>query len=527
MKRLYYDISNVELLEEASNDSQFATAKIEVFNTGLSRHNTDCDLETLTRTAFTIYEKPVIFEMDYTMGDFGSHSRFTIPAGFVIPKSESFYKRPDGRTALVVLAKIWKKYSGKFLQVFKDTGSDKKKVSAEIEIYESEVSPNGIMNLKEFAYSAVCVLGDYVTEASPDSSIQMITFAKDEIKEYERIYKKEFSLKYPELDFTVPDEVKVVVKAGLENYAKTRQGGNSVILSLSRFINKNEKVPPEKVKTITKLLSKYRDGENESSYFFALLGGEVGFVWFSNLSKKMAELDNTRKSYFSVNYEQTDRKENEGNMDDEKVKPIDGEKPETPAQEEEMAVAETEEVEEPEEEKMSLSSYIDVNAALEFLEAEGESDVDAAGKILMAVEELKKPEKQDFGVILAGMCSKAFCMKGRMSLMAEEKNVYMAENESLKEYKMGIEKQQKEFAVDATLAELSSRVIIPEDAMTEMKAKSMEFSLDKIDEWKTYCKAKSFDFAPVKTESGGDGIIRSAFVWNIERPKVDNDLWKS
>jgi len=536
LKKLLYEVSSVELLEEASENSQFATAKIEVFNTGISRHNTDCDEETLRRTAFTIYEKPVIFEMDYTMGDFGTHSKFTIPAGFVIPNSESFITRPDGRIALVVLAKIWKKYSGKFLQVFKETGSNKKKVSAEIEIYD-EVQRGEVRDLKEFAYSAVCVLGDYITEASPDSKIEMLSFAKKEETEYKSAYKKEFSLKYPELDFNIPDEVKEESKKGLDIYNKQRRGGDSVTLSIARYILKNSQITPDKLRTIFKKFSKYDgvddwDYESDGYISFLLIGGTSGRTWASDLFSKMSDLDKVRKSYFSKDSDNKDGKEKEGKMEDEKDEKeeevVEQEKPETPATEEEMAVAPPEEQAEKPEEQMSLSGYFDVAAAIEFLEAEGESDPEAAGKISMAVAELKKTEKQDFGVIMAGMYCKGYCMKGRMALMAEEKNVYMAENTSLKEFKMGIESQQKQFAVDSMLNELSEKVVVSDDDMAEMRNKSAEFSLDKIDEWKAYCKAKSFDFAvkPTKDKNKPE-IIRAAFVWGATTPTVKDDLWKS
>ena len=109
-EKLRFDVESVSEIDEQPN-SQFATAKIQAFITGLSRNATTCNLETLKRTASTIYEKPIIFEYDSRFGDFGTHNPSkTVPAGFVVPGSAEFEELSDGRVALSVYAKIWKKF---------------------------------------------------------------------------------------------------------------------------------------------------------------------------------------------------------------------------------------------------------------------------------------------------------------------------------------------------------------------------------------------------------------------------------
>ena len=80
--------------------------------------------------------------------------------------------------------------------------------------------------------------------------------------------------------------------------------------------------------------------------------------------------------------------------------------------------------------------------------------------------------------------------------MKELSKAYMAENEELKKFKASVEDTQKEFAIAQTIRDLSAKVILPEDAKTEMIENAEKYSLANLDEWKTYCKAKSFDFAP-------------------------------
>ena len=64
-KKLYFNVEEAEILDDDPL-SQFATARIVAFSSGVSRHETTCDVETLRKTAHTIYEKPIIFEYNQT-----------------------------------------------------------------------------------------------------------------------------------------------------------------------------------------------------------------------------------------------------------------------------------------------------------------------------------------------------------------------------------------------------------------------------------------------------------------------------
>ena len=131
--RISFAIENAEILE--IDNSHFATAKIEAFSSGWNLHKTNVTVETLQRVSYTIEEKPIVFEMEGA--DFGQHSNITVPAGFVSPGSVHFIDREDGRKTLVVEAKIWKRYSGKFLEVFRNS-KDGKDVSVEIVLIDPD-----------------------------------------------------------------------------------------------------------------------------------------------------------------------------------------------------------------------------------------------------------------------------------------------------------------------------------------------------------------------------------------------------
>jgi len=182
-KNLSFAIENATIVEEIDG-SQFALTKIEAFHSGQSLNDTLCDPEILRKTASTIFEKPIVFEYS-NYSDFGSHTqkgKQTINAGFVVPNQMEFTETEDGRLSLVVFAKVWKKYCGQFLNIFKNSGTNERKVSVEMEVTDSTEDENGLLNLLDFTYTAICVLGEFITPASPGSNIEILTFSKKKMK---------------------------------------------------------------------------------------------------------------------------------------------------------------------------------------------------------------------------------------------------------------------------------------------------------------------------------------------------------
>lgn len=599
-KILKFDILNAEIVEEL-DISQFATVRVDAFSTGKTLHNTTCDFVALKKTASTIYEKPLIFEYDSRFGDFGSHNaKTTIPAGFVVPNSAEFINATDGseRITLRVFVKIWKKYSGKFLKVFSDTHTKSKSVSVELEIINSEEAEDGLLNLLDWKYAAICALGDYVSGASPGANMELLSFAKDESKKYEQAYIAEFASRYDELDFKIPDEVKKNAQEGLDLHKKHGRGGTSVALSNARHITKNEFSQPEKVRSLAKHFTRHADDnlENkEGSKWIAwqLWGGNEGLVWSRKLVESMDKIDRRKLAYFGQEGDEKDmpykkiseinpalagiepkisladankiakqadaiggeygwptaikhfkdthkivdgkwieKSKEEQKMADEELKkpeemavPIpETEKPvtelmaETPPPEKPEEEKKEEEKEKKEEEKeFSFAGFANLIA---YMEEEPEAEEEK-----MAAEELKK-EKAVFATVVSGMYAKMCKMAAKVAQMAEEKVARDAEMSALKEFKANIEAQQKQFAIDETLRELDSRVIILDEARTEMLADAEKYSFAEINIWQNNCKAKSFDFALKTEKSDKSEIKRYAMPFtNLPKPANNGSVW--
>ena len=300
-KHLLFDIESAEVVEE-SESSQFATIKIFAFNTGWNRHDLYCSLETLKNTASSIYDKPVIYSFSKLFRDFDSHTDpdKSLIAGFVVRDSAEFVEVEDGRTSLSVLAKIWKMYAPQFIKLLKESENHEKKVSVEMELKDYVKLENG-EEMLDFEYSAVCVLGDLITEASPGAHLEVLSFAK---KEYEKALHLEFSRMYDEIDFSIPEEVKNNAQKGLDLRKQYNRGGTSIGLATARYLIKSKSATPEKIRHIAKYFPRHiKDNLNDKTsdgwIAWMLFGGNSGRTWSTGIAEKMNEIDEREMAYFS------------------------------------------------------------------------------------------------------------------------------------------------------------------------------------------------------------------------------------
>lgn len=301
-KHLNFEVEDANIIEE-NPDSQFATAKVLAFSSGESRNDTYCSEEVLQSTAPSIYNKPILYNINNIFDDFNSHidPSKSLIAGFVVPDSAEFVRLPDNRLSLSVLIKLWKRYSPKAMEIFKRDGG-KKKVSVEVDLIDSEEQPNGFLNMKNFVYSGICILGDLVTEASPGAQLEMMSFAKEN-EEYKEAVKMEFGC-YDDIDFTVPENVKKNSEKGLALYKEYGRGATSVSLAHARFIAKNGKITADRIKSMKKIFKSEKfkhmtkSPPSDEYITYMLYGGSDGLAWSEEMYAKIDEQDSKQMSYF-------------------------------------------------------------------------------------------------------------------------------------------------------------------------------------------------------------------------------------
>lgn len=168
---------------------------------------------------------------------------------------------------------------------------------------------------------------------------------------------------------------------------------------------------------------------------------------------------------------------------------------------------ETKEEQEDNKEEVNESS----NANVDSVAMEQLNEQAAENNEQLANENLEVQD--DSANIIAGL-------KADMAKMQEDLDVYMAENATLKEFKKNIEDQNKEFAVETTLKEVSES--LPPDELEACRTSAQEFSLENIDAWKNEVKARAFNFSRGIKEK--KPFIVAAFP-NTDTPKKHSGLW--
>lgn len=237
-KILKFDVADAKI-EPSSNDRQFATLHIKTFASGLSKNGTYVSEETLRSTAHTILEKPLIWAYDAKHHDASAHEPSSVPCGFVPSvNSLQFESTEDGRLMLTVSAKIWKYYSGYLMDFFARDNSQKP-VSVEIEVIDAEERPDGILDIKDFNYAAISILGSRVRPAIPGAKAVVVNFAELNEK-YKEAYRKEFQ--ETPADATILKEGDVIVEIEDEK-----------VLEKNTELEDNEELQPEQDKAEVEL----------------------------------------------------------------------------------------------------------------------------------------------------------------------------------------------------------------------------------------------------------------------------------
>lgn len=295
---MLFAIDNVELLKE-NPDSRFSILSLDFFASGNNLHDTYVSEETLKRTAPSIKKCPLVWKYDGLRDDIGTHSSEETPCGFIPEVTEIIEKKlSDGRIMLSVEAYVWKYYSGQILDFFKRDGD--KPISVEIELLDFEEIDNDIVELKDYRFQAITVLGSQVEPAIPLAHAKVLQFAKD----YKRDYELEFSKKYESIDFSIPDKVKSNAQKGLALYKELGRGGSPVSLALARHLIKKDTTNDSKIRHMCKVFSgkKFDDIDedlpSDSYIVFMLYGGTEGYEWSNNVLDLLDEEDDKNLTYF-------------------------------------------------------------------------------------------------------------------------------------------------------------------------------------------------------------------------------------
>jgi hypothetical protein len=493
LKKINFEIEEANIIND-DEKSSFSTAKIHAFSSGANRHRIECSADILRKTASTIYYKPILYSVNKNMDDFSSHNEpdRSLIAGFVLPDSAEFVEMPDGRIGMTVIAKIWKKYAPKVIQYFKRDPDKKKKASVELELYEYTQKKDGLIDMLEFAYQGICLIGDYITEASPGANAQILSFSKEN-EEYMEAFKQEFS------------------EEGLTVYMpyQNREDMNKSLQGI------DPPITPEQGEEIANQAESIGSDDEKNGWAIAISSFkdrhhvEDGH-WVKNKEKEnmSVEKNDDPEEDKKELEEKNDSNHEEQNGDQEEDKKEKNQ--ETP--EADMSCGK---------DNKQMDFELDFSVLLEGFEVESEPY-----KLLFA-ESQKENAERDYKVVYDLLFESLNNTKTELkeknetiSSLETEKVSFTEEITALKEFKTKIETQQKEFAVDSTLKE--SEEYIPKDELDQLKEDSVNYTLENIEAWKNAVRAKAFAYT--KKEKGNDTIVRMGLPFGKDTKKHDS-LW--
>ncbi len=122
MDKIKFSVDKIDFIEDSRNN-QFGVFKLYAFASGDNAHGLPVSVSTLKKTAYTIYNKPIVWKYEWFSDDAGGHEEDEVPCGFVYKENNpiKFTKLKDGRVMLVVNALVWKKYSGRLMEILQET----------------------------------------------------------------------------------------------------------------------------------------------------------------------------------------------------------------------------------------------------------------------------------------------------------------------------------------------------------------------------------------------------------------------
>lgn len=185
---------NTEVLSmDEINDMQFAKLRIKAYSTALTAHGYFSTRKQLKKAAKSLCNKPLLVYVNPFTDDFEGHEddglfKKEIPCGFV-PNEElaniEISKDEDGTYFLICDAYIWTMYFQNVKEIFeRDNGI--KSVSVELLAIETEDKDDGTIELKEFSFTGITLLGEKIRPAVNGANAVFIKNSSSATDEYEK-----------------------------------------------------------------------------------------------------------------------------------------------------------------------------------------------------------------------------------------------------------------------------------------------------------------------------------------------------
>lgn len=206
-------------LEDNPIDDRFLKVKIFIAHTGENLNNSKFSKETLDEMSKTLAGIPIVgYIKEEADGrkDFDNHRQKIVVKdgkvdvvysghayGFIPEANNAQFEIRSGREWLTVEGYVWTKFRDS-ISIILD-GNGVKSQSMEIEVFESFVDDEGLVNYVNARFSGLCILGDEVPPGMTGSTIELFSHKNEILNEF-RSMMKEFSKKKEDGNVPLPGE---------------------------------------------------------------------------------------------------------------------------------------------------------------------------------------------------------------------------------------------------------------------------------------------------------------------------------
>ena len=275
--KLDFAVDYMSILE---SDDDTAIVELDLLHTGKNRNQYYIGREAVEKALPTFYNKPIIYrlnnefmpELATDVVEHGTIEERTMRIAGTIPESApmDFIER-DGKEYLRTKGVIYKIYQPSLMNILQNRDGNVK-VSIEIYVTDKDEMEDGTLEVKDFRFEGVALLGENILEGIEGSQMNVVKFSAEEFNEH--------YLKFSQKE--IPESVRETARKALQTREERGKGGSTGSISMAKYLANNETIDYVRLG----YLKDYFKGHYlKSNLSYSLYGGDAALEWLEDMSK--------------------------------------------------------------------------------------------------------------------------------------------------------------------------------------------------------------------------------------------------
>lgn len=275
--KLDFAVDYMSILE---SDDDTAIVELDLLHTGKNRNQYYIGRDAVEKALPTFYNKPIIYrlnnefmpELATDVVEHGTIEERTMRIAGTIPESApmEFVER-DGKEYLRTKGVIYKIYQPSLMNILQNRDGNVK-VSIEIYVTDKDEMEDGTLEVKDFRFEGVALLGENILEGIEGSQMNVVKFSAEEFNEH--------YLKFSQKE--IPESVRETARKALQTREERGKGGSTGSISMAKYLANNETIDYVR---LGYLKDYFRGHYLKSNLSYSLYGGDAALEWLEDMSK--------------------------------------------------------------------------------------------------------------------------------------------------------------------------------------------------------------------------------------------------